>query len=258
MDSAGNKPPLVDSSQRLSSPSAGAVAAQLSSAKGVESYVGSVAMDQVLLATGGVPMQTPAIDGAILSAEGLSDANVMLRVKEGDDSAFDYLVHKYRRPMVNFMARMARNTAVAEELAQEVFLRVYRSRGSYQVSAKFTTWLYRIAVNLAVNHARDTRHERGEKTVSLDEPDPESGRTLDVPDASLDAEENLVRRERLQAIRERVQALPERQRLAVIMHKYQQMDYRQIGEVLKLSESATKSLLFRAYETLREQLKEFV
>lgn len=220
--------------------------------------MGSVAMDQVLLATGGGPMATPAIAGAILFGDGFSDADVMLRVKDGDDSAFDYLVQKYRRPMVSFMARMAHNTAVAEELAQEVFLRVYRSRGSYQVSAKFTTWLYRIAVNLAVNHARDTRHERAEKTLSLNEPDPENGRTLDVPDGALDAEENLVRRERLQAIRQRVQALPERQRLAVIMHKYQQMDYRQIGEVLKLSESATKSLLFRAYETLREQLKDFV
>jgi RNA polymerase sigma-70 factor (ECF subfamily) len=215
-------------------------------------------MDRVLLATGGVPMQTPASAAAILSGECLSDADVMLRVKDGDDSAFDCLVQKYRRPMVNFMSRMARNTAVAEELAQEVFLRVYRSRTSYQASAKFTTWLYRIAVNLAVNHARDTRHERAEKTLSLDEPDPDSGRTLDVPDRALDAEENLVRRERLQAIRLRVQALPERQRLAVVMHKYQQMDYRQIGDVLKLSESATKSLLFRAYETLREQLKEFV
>jgi RNA polymerase sigma-70 factor, ECF subfamily len=258
MDSRGNKPPVPSSPQRFSEQSPPALAAQLSSLDGVQSYVGSVAMDQVLLATGAVPMPTPAIAGAILSGDGLSDADVMLRVKDGDDSAFDYLVQKYRRPMVNFMARMAHNTAVAEELAQEVFLRVYRSRGTYQVSAKFTTWLYRIAVNLAVNHARDTRHERAEKTVSLDEPDPESGRTLDVPDAALDAEENLVRRERLRAIRQRVQALPERQRLAVIMHKYQQMEYRQIGEVLKLSESATKSLLFRAYETLREQLKDFV
>ena len=258
MDSKSNKPPVPGSAQRLSVPSSAAVATQLSSLDGVECYVGSMAMDQVLLATGGVPMQTPAIAGAILSADGLSDADVMLRVKAGDDSAFDYLVQKYRRPMVNFMARMAHNTAVAEELAQEVFLRVYRSRGSYQVSAKFTTWLYRIAVNLAMNHARDTRHERAEKTLSLDEPDPESGRTLDVPDAALDAEENLVQRERQQAIRQRVQALPERQRLAVVMHKYQQMDYRQIGEVLTLSESATKSLLFRAYETLREQLKDFV
>jgi len=191
-------------------------------------------------------------------AEGISDADVMLRVKTGDDSAFEYLVQKYRRPMVSFMYRMTHNAAVAEDLAQEVFLRVYRSRDNYEPSAKFTTWLYRIASNLAVNHARDTRHERAENTVSIDEPDENTGLTVDVPDTSLSAEETILRRERMAAIRQRVQGLPERQRIAVIMHKYQQMDYRQIAEVLKLSESATKSLLFRAYETLRVQLKEFL
>ena len=179
-------------------------------------------------------------------------------MKAGDDSAFDYLVQKYRRAMINFMYRMAHNSAAAEDLAQEVFLRVYRSRGSYEPSAKFTTWLYRIATNLAVNHARDTRHERPETMVSLDEPDEETGTSMDVADSSLSVEEKLVRRERLMAIRNTVQKLPERQRIAVLMHKYQQMDYKQIAEVLKLSESATKSLLFRAYETLREQLKSFI
>jgi RNA polymerase sigma-70 factor, ECF subfamily len=204
------------------------------------------------------PPQMEAKAAVEQSSEGLSDAQVMLRVKAGDQSAFDYLVQKYRRPMLSFMYRMAHNTAIAEDLAQEVFLRVYRSRENYEASAKFTTWLYRIASNLAVNHARDTRHERPENTVSLDEPDQETGLAMDVADGSLTAEEAIVRRERLAAIRQRVQALPERQRVAVIMHKYQQMDYRQIAEVLKLSESAIKSLLFRAYETLRVQLKEFV
>lgn len=188
--------------------------------------------------------------------DGLSDAEVMLRVKAGDEAAFDYLVAKFRRPMVNFMYRMARNQAVAEELAQEVFLRVYRSREKYTVEAKFTTWLYRIATNLAVNHARDSRQER--QGASLDEPDQETGLPIDVADGKLTAEQAMLRRERLEAIRQQVAALPERQRLAVIMHKYQGMDYKEIGEVLKLSESATKSLLFRAYETLREKLKGFV
>ena len=185
----------------------------------------------------------------------LTDAEIMLRVKAGDDAAFDHLVEKFRRPLVGFLYRMARSHAVAEELEHEVFLRVYRSRQSYKASAKFTTWMYRIATNLAVNYARDTRHQRGE--VSLDEPT-EGGAAFEVSDGEPSAEEELLRRERRRAIRSHVEALPERQRLAVVMHKYQGLDYRQIAQVLKLSESATKSLLFRAYETLRESLKEFL
>jgi RNA polymerase sigma-70 factor (ECF subfamily) len=212
-------------------------------------------MDRGLLMATTVSTSLPS---ALAGAEGSSDAEVMLRVKAGDQPAFDYLVQKYRRPLVSFMYRMARNAAVAEDLAQEVFLRVYRSRESYEASAKFTTWLYRIATNLAVNHARDTRHERPEVMVSLDEPDEATGMTMDLADGEMTAEQAMVRRERLMGIRRRIEALPERQRLAVVMHKYQQMDYQQIAEVLELSESATKSLLFRAYETLREQLKEFI
>jgi RNA polymerase sigma-70 factor (ECF subfamily) len=227
---------------------------QLPDDGGVDTSVSTAALDRGMLIAG----ITPQFSGAVAGGEETSDAQVMLRVKAGDQGSFDYLVQKYRRPMVSFMYRMARNAAAAEDLAQEVFLRVYRSRASYEASAKFTTWLYRIATNLAVNHARDTRHERPEVTVSLDESAEESGTTLELPDGHLTAEQNLVRRERLMAIRSKVEALPEQQRLAVIMHKYQQMDYRQIADVLKKSESATKSLLFRAYETLREQLKEFV
>jgi RNA polymerase sigma-70 factor, ECF subfamily len=216
-----------------------------------------MAIDRGLLGLGGVVQPSVVQNGGTAPGE-QSDAEVMLRVKAGDDAAFDYLVQKYRRAMLNFMFRMAHNTAAAEDLAQEVFLRVYRSRATYEPSAKFTTWLYRIATNLAVNHARDTRHDRPENVVSLDEPDEETGSTMDVADRTPTVEQEILRRERLAAIRQKVQNLPERQRMAVVMHKYQQMDYKQIAEVLKLSESATKSLLFRAYETLREQLKEFI
>lgn len=211
-----------------------------------------------MLMAAGTPDASSGFSPALAGSQSVTDADVMLRAKAGDQAAFDYLVQKYRRPMVSFMYRMAHNAAAAEDLAQEVFLRVYRSRTNYEPSAKFSTWLYRIATNLAVNYARDTRHDRPETTVSVDEPDKETGLTVDVPDNTLSAEEGIMRRERMAAIRQRVQALPERQRNAVVMHKYQQMDYRQIAEVLKLSESATKSLLFRAYETLRVQLKEFV
>jgi RNA polymerase sigma-70 factor (ECF subfamily) len=230
---------------------------QLSAPRGVKPNVSTAAMDRGLLMATAVPVST-ALSSTLAGGEGSSDAEVMLRVKAGDQPAFNYLVQKYRRPLVSFMYRMARNAAVAEDLAQEVFLRVYRSRASYEASAKFTTWLYRIATNLAVNHARDTRHERPEVMVSLDEPDDATGMIMDLADGEMTAEQAMVRRERLMGIRRKIEALPERQRLAVVMHKYQQMDYRQIAEVLKLSESATKSLLFRAYETLREQLKEFI
>ncbi|MDP9160436.1 MAG: sigma-70 family RNA polymerase sigma factor [Acidobacteriota bacterium] len=218
----------------------------------------SLAINQGVMALGGVASRARDASEVCSAGDLTNDAEVMLRVKAGDDSAFEYLVQKYRRPMISFMYRMAHNSAAAEDLAQEVFLRVYRSRANYEASAKFSTWLYRIATNLAVNHARDTRHQRPETTVSLDVPDAETGQTMDVPDTKSTVEQNIVRRERLAAIRQKVQALPERQKLAVMMHKYEQMDYKQIGEVLKLSESATKSLLFRAYETLRTELKEFL
>jgi RNA polymerase sigma-70 factor, ECF subfamily len=188
----------------------------------------------------------------------MTDAEIMLRVREGDDGGFNFLIEKYRKAIVNFMYRMVHNQAVAEELAQEVFLRVYRSRQTYRAEAKFTTWLYRIATNLGVNHARDTKQERAAQTIYLDQPDPETGTTPDVADLHPGAEEEMVKDERMRAIRKHVMALPERQRTAVLMHKYQGLDYKEIGQVLRLSESATKSLLFRAYQTLRERLKEFV
>lgn len=188
----------------------------------------------------------------------MTDAEIMLRVREGDDVGFNFLIEKYRKPIMNFMYRMVHNQAVAEELAQEVFLRVYRSRQTYRAEAKFTTWLYRIATNLGVNHARDTKHERAAQTIYLDQPDPETGTTPDVADSRPVVEEELLKDERMQAIRKHVMALPERQRTAVLMHKYQGLDYKEIGAVLRLSESATKSLLFRAYQTLRERLKDFV
>jgi RNA polymerase sigma-70 factor, ECF subfamily len=188
----------------------------------------------------------------------LTDAEVMLELRSGNMAAFDILLAKYRKPIIHFMFRMVHNQAVAEELAQEVFLRIYRSRETYRAEARFSTWLYRIATNLGVNHARDTRHERSASTIYLDETDAETGTTPDVADLTPSAEANILRRERMNAIRQHVLALPERQKSAVLMHKYEGMDYKQIGEVLKLSESATKSLLFRAYQTLREKLKDFV
>ncbi len=228
--------------------------AQPSQEGGVTKGMGTVAIAQNGFqgAQQGVPLQAPGVDWTQLS-----DAEIMVRVGEGDDSGFSILIEKYRKQIVHFMFRMSRNQAVAEELAQEVFLRVYRSRQTYRAEAKFSTWLYRIATNLGVNHARDTKYERTAQNVYLDQADPETGTTPDVADSTLSVEQALVREERMNAIRKHVMALPERQRNAVLMHKYQEMDYKEIGDVLKLSESATKSLLFRAYQTLRENLKDF-
>src|SRR2546427_7081323 len=228
------KVPVASSGDGTSEPSP----TQLLATERVDISVSSIALDSGLLAgRGGVPA-AQAVAG--LSPDGLSDAEVMLRVKAGDDAAFDYLLQKYRRPMQNFMYRMARNPAVAEELAQEVFLRIYRSREKYEASAKFTTWLYRIATNLAVNHARDTRHERPENIVSLDEPDENTGAAMDVPDDSLTAEEMLMRRERLSAIRRRGEALAEGRRNAVVLHKNKKKGNPGGSFVLKFKGLATK------------------
>jgi RNA polymerase sigma-70 factor (ECF subfamily) len=232
--------------------------AQPSDADGVPEDMATLVLDNPALGRGTALNSTEPQRPVNYAQDDSSDAAVMLRVAAGDEAGFNYLAGKYHRAMINFLFRMVHNQAVAEELAQEVFLRVYRSRESYRAEAKFTTWLYRIATNLAVNHARDTRHERSAQTVYLDAPDEESGTTPDVADDAPSVEQSILRDERMAAIRAHVMALPERQRMAVLMHKYQGMDYRQIGDVLKLSESATKSLLFRAYQTLREKLKEFV
>jgi len=236
---------------------------QPSDEDGVPEDMATLVLDKAALGQG--PMARPdpemerlAVDRHFAAADPASDAAIMLRVAAGDESGFNYLVEKYHRAMVHFLFRMVRSQAVAEELAQEVFLRVYRSRESYRAEAKFTTWLYRIATNLGVNYARDTKHERAAQNVYLDVPDPETGTTPEVADDEPTVEQRLVRDERMAAIRRHVMALPERQKMAVLMHKYQGLDYRQIGEVLKLSESATKSLLFRAYQTLRDKLKDFV
>jgi RNA polymerase sigma-70 factor (ECF subfamily) len=259
--SAENGQPFCAETTGTLSSQKNADSAQPSGGDGVAEIMATLVLDNTVLGVGAGRAAPPVAPQAEVLASGLdpsSDAAIMLRVAAGDEEGFNYLAQKYHRPMIHFLFRMVRNQAVAEELAQEVFLRVYRSRQSYRAEAKFTTWLYRIATNLAVNHARDTRRERTVQTVYLDAADEENGTLPEVADDHPSIEQHLLRQERMAAIRKQVLALPERQRMAVLMHKYQGMDYRQIGEVLKLSESATKSLLFRAYQTLRESLKDFV
>jgi RNA polymerase sigma-70 factor (ECF subfamily) len=179
------------------------------------------------------------------------DAELMLRVKEGDGASFGVLLDKHRSSVVHFLYRMIQNHAVAEELAQEVFLRVYRSRSTYEPTAKFTTWLFRIATHLALNALRDGRNERSQERL-----DEESGGmpARQVSDRRATVEQWMVYEAKLAEVRSAIAALPEKQRAAVLMHKYEEMEYSQIAKVLSCSESAVKSLLFRAYETLRARL----
>jgi RNA polymerase sigma-70 factor, ECF subfamily len=179
------------------------------------------------------------------------DAELMLRVRDGDGASFAILLEKHRLPVIHFLYRMVQNQGVAEELAQEVFLRVYRSRESYEPTAKFTTWLFRIATHLALNSLRDGKHRRAEERL-----DDDSGDTpaRQVSDQRPSVEQKMVYQARMEEIRRAVATLPEKQRAAVLMHKYEEMEYSQIAKVLNCSESAIKSLLFRAYETLRARL----
>lgn len=183
------------------------------------------------------------------------DTDLMLRAKNGDEASFGMLLARQRRPVIHFLYRMVGNQAVAEELAQDVFLKVYRARASYQPAAKFTTWLFRIATRVALNHLRD---RKGDKR--LESLDVERGelRTRQLADARPTTEQEMVRQAWVDRIRAAVEALPDKQRAAVLMHKYQEMGYSQIAGALGCSESAVKSLLFRAYECLRARLADCV
>ncbi|HMD41664.1 MAG TPA: sigma-70 family RNA polymerase sigma factor [Candidatus Acidoferrum sp.] len=190
-----------------------------------------------------------------------TDVQLMLDVKSGDEASFALLLHRYRTPLVNFLYRMVRNREQAEDLAQEVFLRVYRARADYVPSAKFTTWLFRIATNLALNSIRDNRYQKLED--SIDSPariDSEDGddRPLDVAEQHPNIEQHLVEDVRVKMIRHAIDKLPEKQRAAVLLHKYEELDYAEIAKILNCSESALKSLLFRAYEALRVELAPLV
>jgi RNA polymerase sigma-70 factor, ECF subfamily len=180
-----------------------------------------------------------------------ADTALMLRVREGDNASFELLLRRHRAMVVSHLYRSIHNLAVAEELAQDVFIRVYRSRERYQPEAKFTTWLFRITSNVALNWRRDTRHEAGNLPLE------DAVRGLPVlgfRDRAPNADEVLIRQDKANEVRAAIQALPGKQLAAVLMHKYEGMDYAQIAEALNCSVPALKSILFRAYETLRQRL----
>ena len=195
------------------------------------------------------------------------DAQLMLRVREGDDQSFALLLERHRGPLIHFIYRMVSNQPVAEELAQEAFLRVYRSRETYEPTAKFTTWLFRIATRLALNHIRDGRKEKNQDRIdgsgtvvskAGEQTHEGGGGSRQVVEHGLNVEQSMLRRARMDEVRKAIDSLPDKQRAAVMMHKYEELDYAQIAGAIGCSESAIKSLLFRAYETLRAKLAHLV
>lgn len=179
------------------------------------------------------------------------DAELMLRVGAGESANFAVLMNKHRPAVIHFIYRKVKNLAIAEELSQEVFLRVYRSRESYQATAKFRTWLFRIATNLALNAVRDSRPELWHKRLS-DDPPPLA--PTQIADRQPTIEAALIAQVKLGEVRQAIECLPAQQRSAVLMQRYAEMDYAAIALELGCSESAVKSLLFRAHEALRQRL----
>src|SRR6476469_4171866 len=136
------------------------------------------------------------------------DAELMLRVKDGDGASFGLLLEKHRSAVIHFLYRMVQNHAIAEELAQEVFLRVYRSRSTYEPTAKFTTWLFRIATHLALNWLRDGRNERGQERLDDATGD---GPVREVPDRKPSVEQTMVYQVKIEEIRRAIGMLPDKQ-----------------------------------------------
>ena len=182
-----------------------------------------------------------------------ADAQLMLRFKRGDAAAFDQLFARHTRAMINFAYRFVRDRRVAEELAQEIFIRVYEGASGYTVQSRFTTWLYRIATNVCLNEVRKPQFHAEHQPLPT-EKEPEAGRS---PGAfSVCGPEQLLQRQAIaNALRAALDRIPEKQRTAFLLNKYQELSYFEIAEIMKTSEKAVKSLIHRAKETLAERLK---
>src|ERR1700735_2691215 len=187
-----------------------------------------------------------------------SDAVLMLRVKRGDRAAFTELVEKYKQPLVNFICRYLRDETEAEDLAQNVFLQVYKSRARYERTAKFSTWLFTIARNLCLNEIRRRSRHPAE---SLEETHPENE---DQPSRQYEDKkvflptENVLHGELKKKSEEALAVLPENQRPAILLCRQDELSYEEIAEVLDCSLSATKSLIHRGREALKEKLKPYL
>lgn len=198
------------------------------------------------------------LEGAVSALD--VDTALMLRFQAGEDGCFEELVARFRRPLLGYIYRMVRDAAASEELLQDAFVRVYQHRQRYRPEARFSTWMYRIVHRLALNYLRDHCHERAAPAQTANAE--ESRRLPEIADLHPNAEQSMLafgeaERRRLR-VQQAIAALSERQRAAVILNKYQGLEYEEISRVLELSISATKSLLFRAYGTLRRELRDLL
>ncbi len=181
------------------------------------------------------------------------DVRLMLEFQEGNKASFEILMRKYFPRLVNFIFRYVNSREAAEDLTQEVFLRVYKSGLSYKPQSKFQTWVFTIARNLSLNELRRNKY----KTVSLDatfsSDDGELKRQVEDPN-SASPDDEVLRREKAAAVKAAIDGLPENQRVAVLLRRYEQFSYEEIAQTMNVSSKAVKSLLSRARESLKNKL----
>jgi RNA polymerase sigma-70 factor, ECF subfamily len=187
------------------------------------------------------------------------DIRVMLRVRDDDPAAFAELVELYNHRLITVLHHLLGNTEEAEDLAQEVFLRVYRVRKKYRPRAKFSTWLFTIANNLAFNTLR-TRQRRPVVPLNVRDSGPLGPRPAEqlVQDRLNQPVQHMQQQELAGLVRRALEDLNERQRVAVVLNKFEDMNYAEIAEVMGLTTKAVKSLLSRARENLRIALKDYI
>lgn len=186
------------------------------------------------------------------------DAVLMLRVKRGDRLAFTELVGKYQQPVLNFIFRTLRDENEAEDLAQNVFVQVWKSRARYQRTAKFSTWLFTIARNLCLNELRRRSRHPADSIEEAHVENEDQPRQQYEDKTHIAAPERLLHGELAKKIEEALAGLPENQRTAILLCRQDELSYEEISEVLDCSLSATKSLIHRGREALKEKLKPYL
>jgi RNA polymerase sigma-70 factor (ECF subfamily) len=186
------------------------------------------------------------------------DALLMLRVKRGDRVAFTELVEKYKQPVMNLVYRTLHDEAEAEDLAQVVFLQVYKSAKRYESRAKFSTWLFTIARNLCLNEIRRRSRHPADSLEEAHAEHEDQPRQQYEDKSSVPPPDKLLHGELAQKIEEALAGLPENQRTAILLCRQEELSYEEIAEILGCSLSATKSLIHRGRETLKEKLKPYL